>query len=74
MANPTTQLTVDSATGGIEDAIGKMLTDRGREDASGARRYIMKCMAAGDFTAAARMMGCKEYEALDLFDMEFPGD
>lgn len=53
-------LTVDAATGGLSDVIGKLLTSHCREDASGARREILMRMAESDFAAAARLIGCDE--------------
>lgn len=57
---------IDAALGGLSDVIGQMLQERGREDASGARRAILQRMADGDFSAAAQMIGCGEQTAREL--------
>ena len=62
-------LKIDAALGGLADAIGKMLSERGREDASGARRAVMARMADADFATAARLIGCDEQTARDVHFM-----
>lgn len=57
---------IDAALGGLPDVIGQMLQERGREDASGARRAILQRMADGDFSAAAQLIGCDEQTAREL--------
>lgn len=57
---------IDAALGGLSDVIGQMLQERGREDASGARRAILQRMADGDFSTAARLIGCDEQTAREL--------
>jgi hypothetical protein len=62
-------LKIDAAIGDLADVIGKMLQERGKEDASGARRCIMERMASGDFATAARLIGCDEQTARDVHFM-----
>ena len=62
-------LQINAALGGLADVIGQMLTERGREDASGARRAILARMNAGNFEDAARLLGCDEETARNVHFM-----
>lgn len=58
---------IDGAFGPLYDAIGKEAQANGKEDASGMRRYVAKCMASNDFTGSGRAMGCSAARAWEVW-------
>jgi hypothetical protein len=64
---------VDAAVGPLLEEIGKEARTNGREDASGMRRYVVKCMASNDFFGAGRAMGCDAKRAREIYSTVFWG-
>lgn len=59
-------INIDTATGNLFDAIGNLLVQAGKEDASGARRAIANKLELGDFETAANWLGSSKSIAEDL--------
>lgn len=57
---------IDAATGSVFAAIGELLVQAGKEDASGARRAIANRLAAHDYDTAAQWLGTTSDKAKEL--------
>lgn len=60
-------IAIDMATTELDEAIGQVLTQHKKEDASGARRCIAGYMEQAEFETAARLLGTTGEEAKALY-------